>query len=33
VLGTVAGDDTVCALLRSAGHGRRLLRKIEDLLT
>jgi transcriptional regulator of arginine metabolism len=33
VLGTVAGDDTVFALLRSATQGRRLLRKIEELLT
>src|SRR5262245_60262179 len=33
VLGTVAGDDTVFALLRSAAQGRRLLRKIEELLT
>jgi len=32
ILGTVAGDDTVLAVLRRAGLGRRILRRIEDLL-
>lgn len=32
VLGTVAGDDTVFALLRSPRVGRQVRRKIEDLL-
>jgi transcriptional regulator of arginine metabolism len=32
VLGTVAGDDTVFVLLRRASQGRRLLRRIEELL-
>lgn len=31
VLGTVAGDDTVFVLLRGAGRGRRVLRRIEEL--
>jgi transcriptional regulator of arginine metabolism len=32
VLGTVAGDDTVFVLLRRPSQGRRLLRRIEELL-
>ncbi len=33
VLGTVAGDDTVFALLRSPRMGKRMLRRIEDYLS
>jgi transcriptional regulator of arginine metabolism len=32
VLGTVAGDDTVFVLLRRASQGKKLLRRIEELL-
>lgn len=32
VLGTVAGDDTVFVLLRNRGMGRKLLRRIEELM-
>jgi len=31
ILGTVAGDDTVFALLRSSRMARQVLRRIEDL--
>ena len=33
VLGTVAGDDTVFALLRSPRLGKKMLRQIEDYLS
>ena len=32
ILGTVAGDDTVFALLRSARAGKKVLRRIEELM-
>ncbi|PYV13392.1 MAG: arginine repressor [Acidobacteria bacterium] len=32
VMGTVAGDDTVFVLLRRASQGKKLLRRIEELL-
>ena len=32
ILGTVAGDDTVFALLRNARAGRKVLRRIEELM-
>lgn len=32
VLGTLAGDDTIFAALRSASHGRKLVRRIRKLL-
>ncbi len=33
ILGTVAGDDTVFALLRNARMGKKVLRRIEELMT
>jgi len=32
-MGTVAGDDTVFALLESGRYGRRLLKRVQDYLS